>query len=1303
MNLTFRDRLSGFTVFLRVAVFLCVLASLPASHACGQGLKKTKAPVALNESGKDPASGIEDLQADTTGDYAPPPGSHYGPPEDLLPDGPPPGLKPGDAAAPAATQTQPVPDSATGTQSASPSATHKTDYILEDESQPVTPPPPGTDKLIRTNKPKPVEGGADIEPLDSGPSDTAPEPLTDNLRPRVATPSAQPEPATSAAETPAATGTPIVPASTGTPATPETTGTAPTPAPLPEIEMPATPTLPVPDAATATAPVENTPQSEKPAPESGEGDAKNTSPTIGPIQITGYTEIISQNASTSGGSEYQFLSQNGLLYFDKFRQSTRIYIDGDLENGTKLTGEFVEMPYLDRVFRLSAEHEKYTAHIGDTSAEFESGPMTAFRKQIRGLDLRYDLGAARLDLLFSKQKSKTQDQTFVGRNIRGPYALRDKGLVENTETVRVNGQPLSRSEYKFDYFLGEITFNRVMDPGDIIEVNYESEVWLDLRTGNLFGMSLQGGIMDGKANIGASFLREETDVLPQAQIFSETMETTKLNLYDVGTDSYIFYLGRTRLEKNHELVSARATDTIYLDKDTDFVIDYASGVVTFASASADFAALPDTATITVVFNYYDQDFLQWVQDEELSGDGEIEYILSYERIYGGTEYVAQYEYGTFVRQLSAGQDYEINEGNNSIVFLDASAMPSQSFGRTARISYEIAPETGSAITDSTAERTVQSLFGDINLGAWKLSGEVAQSSSDLRLKTVPVLEELVGIVASATQTEYLLQNEAQYNSVEIYFNDVSAPSARQNSGSDYLIEYDAATGRTRIRFKRDIPVGTTIIANYKYQPDAEYLKTRDGKAGRMVAEYKDGGASFRGELMKKSPMFAPITSYNDLENERVFATLGLADLYNFSLDIDYAHQLNYQNLSSARQTAFDRLKTRLGYKFAQGHSVSYTMETYNRQDNMDTHITDTGVAGRRVDATFKVNETMTTTAMYETRDIDDQTDRTSDRTVQRGSLGLAWDPSAQLRLGITLGSSGLRSTPPIGYNLDPFTIRTFSTQFSARYMPSDTLSVNVDLNKQNIEDTREDAPDGKLDSIRADVFGKGSPFGGGVDGVFKDYLLSYYRQDRPDLLFGDSRTVVATARLTLRAGAQVLVIPSFVATKSSIGTGSQSRDNTAGVRMQYRDGATAGWRAAASYSASSRSGRNVPLSNPSAATSYDSKQNQVALYLDYLTGDKWAWNGIYQNSTSNGSGTFSRTAYTSKLTYLMNQTSTLRMVYNLDQAPSSGDRTTFELGAVTQFDRNMDLDVEYKTQDQSGGGDSDYQGTLFTMKLKINF
>ena len=1036
-------------------------------------------------------------------------------------------------------------------------------------------------------------------------------------------------------------------------------------------------------------------------PEDVQEDKVRLPNSIGPLRIFGTTEIINQSYSTSG-NEAQFLSQNNLLYHDTFRQKINLKFDGTLDDGTALTGQFTDLPYIDNVFSIAADGRNYFAHAGDTRAKFESGEMTTFSKNIRGLDFGYTRGNTEFGVLYSNQKSKTTSEAFLGRNIRGPYVLRATSIVENTEVVKLNGVVQPRSAYVMDYFLGEITFNQTIDPSDRVEIHYEEAVWLELSAGNLFGASVRQKLMGGKASAGVSFLREETDVLQNAKIFSATLSEQKQNLLDVASGNYIFNLGQSRLEKNYEVISAAATTTVYLTANTDYTIDYASGSVTFINTAADFAALPGTATITVVFNYYDQGYLQWIQDEELSGEGEIEYQLAYERIYAGTELVTLYDNGTYVRQLVSGTDYEINEGNNTIVFLDTNVIPSESFGRTVQISYEIVPEVDRVAQQDLAERTITSAFGDYSKGGLDLNAEVAQSNADLRQKTVQVLDELVAFVAVATQREYTLQNEAIYNSVEVYFDDPAIPSSRQRSGTDYTIEADPATGNTLIRFKNDIPIGTTIIANYRYQTNNTQLQDRKGEAGRVRAAYSMRDMSFKGEYMRKSAYFSPLTSYNDLETERLFAGFNYTGIKNVTLDLDFKDQTTNNDLTSAQETELKQMTARMGYSLGGDNSLAYTLETRDRSDNLATKLTDNDLTGHRVDFNYRLSNSIKTKAHYETRDFTDNTGNTSDRDTKRGGVSVDYTGQA-LTLGMSLDNSKLTSTPPAAFaNISKFTIDTFSTRLNANYNPGGNVMFNATMDSQRLDDERVDASDEKLDSIRAELTGVGEPSSRLT--APRNFLLSFYRQDRPDPTYGNSRTDISTIRVTYKVGRDYLVTPSFVATKAIIGTGSNSKDNNAGFLLQYRSGATRGWIISTSYSDSNRTGQTVS-STTGAVSNYSNDQKQLGLNLKYIPSDILAWTGIYQSTdTSTGGTSRERKTYTSRFDYVVNEVTSVDFVYNKEENPgASGDRATYEFGSSTVLDRHLTLTLSYKKQEQEGSSTQDYDGTLFTMRLIVTF
>lgn len=1023
---------------------------------------------------------------------------------------------------------------------------------------------------------------------------------------------------------------------------------------------------------------------------------------IGGLHISGRTELINQNYSVSG-SELTFLSQNNLLYHDTFRQRINVAFDGELENSTMITGKFVDLPYLDNVFSISAEGKKYYAHAGDARAKFTSGPMTTFTKNIRGLDFGYTQKNTNFGLLLSTQKSKTQGETFSGRNIRGPYVLRANSIVDNTEVVRVNGNVIPRSEYYMDYFLGEITFNDTLDPGDRVEIHYESEVWLDLSAGDLFGVSVTQGFMDSRAMAGVSYLREKADVLPRAKVFSATSSEQKQNIFDVVSGDYVMYLGQDRLEKNYEIVTALASGTVYLTRDTDYSVDYALGGVTFNKTSAVFAALPNASTITVNFNYYADGYLQWIQDEELTGDGQIEYTLSNTRIYSGTELVMLYEGDALVRQLKQNIDYEINEGNNTIVFLDTNVMPSDSFNRRIIISYEIVPEYDRVSQTDIEERSVMSAFGTYNKGNLNLDAEIAQSDADLRQKTIQVLQELVAYVTVPTNREYLLQHEVIFNSLEVYFNDSAIPSARQRSGTDYVLESDPVSGNTMLRFKADIPLGTTIIANYRFQTDNVGLKDKKGEAGRITANYRFKDLALRGEYMRKSSLFSPLTVYNDLEKERILTGFDYTGIRNLTFNLDYAHRTNDNDLTSGTETDFDEMKASVNYQFDPGKSLKYTLEQNDRKDSLVTSITDNDLTGHKLDFKYKVNDAIKTAFVYETREFNDNTGNTSNREIDRGGVSVDYVPSSKFNLRAALDQSSLTTSPlnPL-LNIPEFSIDTFSTRINATYFPGETVTVSAVLDSQRVEDDRAISPDEKLDSIRLEVLGFGVPSRKILDP--RSYLVSFYRQTRPDNMYGDSLTDVFNTRVTYSVGRHFLVSPSFVASKTRIGSGSKSKDNTEGLLLQYRAEALHGWSGSTSFTFSSRSGVNVSSSSL-VSTPFSNDQSQFSLNLKYMPSSRLTWAGIYQNTgTKNSASTQTRSSVTSRVDYDINDKSTVFFSYNLDNNPGGqGDRTTYDLGANVKLDQHLSLDLQYKRQEQDNSGTSAYDGSMFTMKLIIDF
>lgn len=1011
----------------------------------------------------------------------------------------------------------------------------------------------------------------------------------------------------------------------------------------------------------------------------------------------GTVELVKRNYSATGNNA-AFLSQNGLLFFnDKFEQNVMLGISGKLDNGMKINGEFRDRQYLDKVFHISVAGKNGFGDIGDTQAQFVAGEMTGFTKSIRGFSAGYTAGNTSVRALMSNVKSKTQGESFNGRNIRGPYPLSSNDIMEDTEVVRVNGRVVSRSEYIMDYFLGQISFVRAMDPSDRIEVNYESRLWVASKTGDMRGLSVTTKLLNNRADMGFAYLTESTEDSNAAKIYSSTASATKQNLED---SAGALSLGYTKLEKNREIVSAsNGTSTVYLARADDYSIDYPAGIVYFSTTTAKFNGFSTGTVFTISFNYYKQADLQWVQNEELSGDGQLEFRLQYESVYGGTEVVSLYENGALIRNLAAGRDYQIVDGNNSIVFLDSNVMPSQSYGRTVKISYEVVPLNVRAASYAAGERKVMSVFGGASLGKTRVGGEFARTESLVRLKEAPVVEEVVATVTGAGEKVFLLDNEAILDSVEIYFDDPSAPSARMRAGSDYVAERDAASGKTRLTFKNTIAAGTTILANYRYRivPDSGVASAVKGDAVRVKADTSAGPFALKGEFMKKSPFFAPLTAYNDLESDRLLASASAWQDKRVSFNFDLARHNSFRNLTDMSKIRFDQYTGKIAYKARKNVAASYTFERRSRADDLAVSLTDNKSDSNRFDVSYTMNNVFTSALSFEKRGYRDATGIAADRDTTRYGASINYAPKEKFRVDLALDSGSMISTPPSG--AAEFTINNVSTRIGAVYLPDKNMSLNIKLDKQNIIDSRDEQKHSRLDSINADLFGR-------TDSLLSDYMISFYRQDRPDLVYGDSRTDIATFRTTVRAASQVVFIPSYVITKSAIGVVTTSGDNTLGLRAEYRGGAKLGWRAAAAYTSSNRSGASASGSAPGVVTYTDAKQTQTSLTVDYLPNAAFSVTGVYQTTGVKSKSALAqkRNSYSATLKYFMNEITALRLLYNLEIPPEpAGGLSTLEFNATRKIDRNLDFGLDYKRQKQEGAAAAGYTGKLITMKLLASF
>ncbi len=1003
---------------------------------------------------------------------------------------------------------------------------------------------------------------------------------------------------------------------------------------------------------------------------------------LGPI--SGDVRIKYQTANASG-NEIGFLSSNGLLFFnDKLQQSTKLRIDKKFDNGLKVNGVFTDIPYQDQYFHVNVSSKNGYAKLGDVQAEFRGGPMTGFKKQIRGLDINYDFGSVEVAAMASKEKSTTSRENFHGNNIRGPYVLRANSILNNSETVYLNGSPLSRGAYNMDYFLGQITFNFIVDPTDLIEITYESVQQVSIRTGDLNGISVKADPGWNNVTLGVAYLEEGT---------ARTAETTTYEIVEefsgetFATDTTV-YLKHDYVKVYSESVLLLAGSTQqYLSRDTDYTIDYFTGSVSFSNMAAS-----ATSEVRISYSYYNRDYLQRIDGEELYGYGEAEYILSREWVYPGPEVVYLYVNENMHRELKAGEDYEINPANNSIVFLDDDVTPNDNTNQYVVISYEIVPEPESASGDS--KRRLFDMTGGIRIGPHRINAEFAETTSDITLKTVQVLEERVATVGEDSGRVFPLQFDAIPNTEAVYFNDTVLADSRQRAGVDYILEYDPSFEKYVLRFVDDVPVGTTIIASYKYIPLITTGVEKSGAAGRVTGDFLLPFGTLTTEYMKKSAYFSPLTSFNDLEHDRLAMDFKMSPKRNLFFNLKYRSQTYLADMHTGVEFDDNTLTTAVEYRFKPGARAALLFENNTYSDNRPVSLTNIEKKKIRTEIKYpfgKKNKVVTE-FYFENRNQDDATDRTSDRDVTKAGLAVNYSPNRNFRLKLATDNSRAAFVAPPGVDplLGNFSTRTLSNVLGLTYIPVPLWTITANLDTQSTRDSRNLSNNSSIRKISAAATSK-------QIGIVEGISLSFNRTDRPNPIHGDTSTEAENLSVKVAVAKDWTVTPWLSRTKAGVEQKSRSESRTVGARAGYRSRAKRGWSGTAMLSANNGKTSTLGSTTDNTWSNSTSDQTRTELTTKYVPGERLEWRNAF-TFTRSGSST-SRNSYSSNVDYKYSTSTRISLLLNMEETTYT--RTKYQLRSDTRLDDHFSLGLSFKKENQSGA--NDYSGTLFNMALDIKF
>lgn len=199
------------------------------------------------------------------------------------------------------------------------------------------------------------------------------------------------------------------------------------------------------------------------------------------IQVTGYRQL-GFHAHTVDGDRDAF---NSLTYYG---QGGRQFTDTGSVNlrGSKVLGLFdfdvtlTDNRYQDpQAQRLTLNYDKGPVQIqaGDVQASLlNTNQFVAFSRNVKGATVMYRNKGFSAKILRTETKGSARTISFQGTNSSGPYYLQNSQLVNGSEAILLDGQPLTLGvDYVIDYEIGMITFiNRMVPPTSTITVSYEA-------------------------------------------------------------------------------------------------------------------------------------------------------------------------------------------------------------------------------------------------------------------------------------------------------------------------------------------------------------------------------------------------------------------------------------------------------------------------------------------------------------------------------------------------------------------------------------------------------------------------------------------------------------------------------------------------------------------------------------------------------------------------------------------------------------------------------------------------------------
>lgn len=1035
--------------------------------------------------------------------------------------------------------------------------------------------------------------------------------------------------------------------------------------------------------------------------------------------------------SRASGNSMRFESGSGLSsYGNKIEQGSSITVEASVGKSFTLDGSVYDMPYQERQMKFGLRAGNLKATLGDFTATLDGGAYANFSKKITGAMLEYTTNNYGATIITSQPRSATKTETFRGRNIKGPYDLKGVDLIAEKVQVKKNGEVVSAGSYILEPYQGDITFDEIITPDDIITVTYEQAFQIALDTGSITGFSGWYKARSGKWETQIARLQQESGRSAQSGIQSVTDEPHTgqeivNSRVDMGGGVYQYRLTLTSVGINVDPSQSRLivrfggtmTTTESITKNgaalvsgVDYNVIAPDGIDsgTMVSRGTELRnkaygifVLRDppaaTDTFSMSFSYYPASSIHLFTDEvvpvELNGTA----FLPNRTVYYGSEllYGCPNSDGTNcdpapLARESETNGYIIDEMTNTIYLRGAAAgFP---YIKAVYYTYPAFLPSGSLYDKSVTSLTTKyTPSAKLN---FKL--DFARSESDISGKPIDVFAQVVATVQADTQCPSnaapnpcllpLGRTDISPESDRVYFNDVSSRNSAKVRHTDYRIDYDTGT----ISLIKSVPAGTVILADYSYTPPN--IGIQEGRIFKLSSSYTGKKLSLTLDEHHGDTFFSQIGGESNFDT----GSRAINGAYTFSEGLKF----NFSTFD--QETAVDVLGMNHQFNSRRRYAVDYSSARISSLKLFTSERTmSDDYAAPRTDMKETSNGMALRFMVPWVKNLDfgitRQSDKSASGPVANASPGSRTD-TQNIQLAYRLGKLDLNSAfgrtrrDTADYNGSTFSVTTKTRNIGLKYDFS-FFRLTADVNRQQSGDSRPDGERSVVNNTRMSASTR--PFW-----RIESFTINHTRSDRPSINTPSTSSTTTSYSAPVRISPDLQMAANHTTANSSVG-GSNSKNTNTSWKFDYRPPGKP-WNASFSIS-------DNKTKSASASSSISTKSARKDLLVAWRPNDKWGYNVGFmtENTASGASGKYGSNVLTFATRFEPSERKSYSFQYNLTKR--KGDLPeqfrTINFTLAYKISKLLDWNFGWKRNvyRNSRLSRENYSGDLMETELRANF